>query len=57
MTKDVLRPSGKTVLVALPLYRIAAYVLMFLAAHRNGSHCVLAPSPRPPSNLKSAFET
>ena len=43
-------------LVALPLYHITAFSLIMITGLENGSHCILIPSPRPPSNLKSAFE-
>ncbi|PTX54643.1 long-chain acyl-CoA synthetase [Litoreibacter ponti] len=56
MTKSLLRPEGDTALVVLPLYHITAYTLSFIAGLRNGLHCVLVPSPRPISNLKTAFE-
>ena len=56
MTSGALDEDGETVLVALPLYHITAFVLIFLSGMRLGGHLVLAPSPRPPSNLKKAFE-
>ena len=56
MTSQVLTEDGETVLVALPLYHITAFVLIFLSGIGLGGHLVLAPSPRPPSNLKKAFE-
>lgn len=48
--------QGETVLVILPLYHITAFSLIFIAGLRTGAHSVLVPSPRPPSNLKAAFE-
>lgn len=44
------------VVVALPLYHITAFSLIFVAGIAQGSHCLLVPSPRPPSNLKAVFE-
>nr|WP_246455878.1 AMP-binding protein [Sulfitobacter aestuariivivens] len=57
MTRSLRGPEGETALVVLPLYHITAYALIFIAGLRTGGHGVLAPSPRPTSNLKSAFET
>jgi long-chain acyl-CoA synthetase len=48
--------DGDCYLVALPLYHITAFVLNMLLSLGNGTHCLMIPSPRPPSNLKSAFE-
>ncbi len=48
--------DGDCTLVVLPLYHITAFVLIMLPSLANGAHCVMVPSPRPPSNLKSAFE-
>lgn len=56
MTESEMDPNGDTVLIALPLYHITAYTLIFIAGMETGGHGVLVPSPRPPSNLKSAFE-
>ncbi len=56
MTKGRMTPTGDTALVALPLYHITAYTLSFIAGLRMGAHSLLVPSPRPVSNLKSAFE-
>ena len=57
MVGDLQKSEGDTVLVALPLYHITAFALIFVAGINNGSHLILVPSPRPPSNLKSTFET
>jgi long-chain acyl-CoA synthetase len=43
-------------LVILPLYHITAFALIFVVGMGAGDHLVLVPSPRPPSNLQSAFE-
>lgn len=56
MTDGLLDDNGEVVLVALPLYHITAFVLLFISGLAVGAHMVLVPSPRPPSNLKSAFE-
>ncbi|MFA3919595.1 AMP-binding protein [Ruegeria hyattellae] len=56
MTESELGDSGETAFVVLPLYHITAYVLIFVAALKIGGHGVLVPSPRPISNLKTAFE-
>ncbi len=56
MTAELMSGQGETVLVALPLYHITAYTLIFIAGLTTGGHCVLVPSPRPPSNLHKAFE-
>lgn len=56
MTTNLMSGDGETVLVILPLYHITAFSLIFIAGLRTGAHSVLVPSPRPPSNLKSAFE-
>jgi long-chain acyl-CoA synthetase len=53
---DFLRPGRETVLTALPLYHIFAFTANLLVFYRAGGHDVLVPSPRPPSNLKRAFE-
>lgn len=56
MIKQVMEPQGETVVIALPLYHITAFALIFVAGISTGDHLLLAPSPRPPSNLKKAFE-
>lgn len=56
MTEKNMGPDGETTLIALPLYHITAFALIFIAGLRNGGHGILVPSPRPPSNLKSALE-
>lgn len=56
MAADILHEGQETTLVALPLYHITAFSLIFISALSIGAHAVLAPSPRPPSNLKAAFE-
>ncbi len=56
MTTDLMSGKGETALVILPLYHITAFALIFLAGMRTGAHSIMVPSPRPPSNLKAAFE-
>jgi long-chain acyl-CoA synthetase len=48
--------EGDTSLVALPLYHITAFVLLMLSGLMQGAHLLMIPSPRPPGNLKAAFE-
>jgi long-chain acyl-CoA synthetase len=55
MTSDR-KPNGETTLVALPLYHITAFALLFLAGLRTGSHSILVPSLRPLSNIRKALE-
>jgi long-chain acyl-CoA synthetase len=43
-------------LVVLPLYHITAFSLVMLPGLQHGAHSIMIPSPRPPSNLKAAFE-
>ncbi len=56
MTDTVMSPNGETALVVLPLYHITAFTLIFVAGVQTGGHAVMVPSPRPPSNMKAAFE-
>jgi len=51
-----LKEGEEVALVALPLYHITAFSLIFVSALTVGGHGILAPSPRPPSNLKAAFQ-
>jgi long-chain acyl-CoA synthetase len=46
---------GETMLLVLPVYHVFGLFASIIAL-RNGVHVVLAPSPRPLSNLKKAFE-
>lgn len=43
-------------IVALPLYHITAFALVMVPSLANGALALMIPSPRPPSNLKAAFE-
>ncbi len=56
MNTDLMSKEGETTLIALPLYHITAFALIFVAGLQTGGHGILVPSPRPPSNLKSALE-
>ena len=56
MTHEIMDDDGETILVVLPLYHITAFTLIFISGLGTGGHGVLVPSPRPPSNLKKAFE-
>ena len=56
MSGDYLRPGKETVMTALPLYHVFAFTVNLLAFFHLGAHNILIPSPRPPSNLKRAFE-
>lgn len=56
MTASHLRPGEETVLTALPLYHIFAFTVNLVGFHLMGGRNILIPSPRPPSNLKRAFE-
>lgn len=51
-----LRPGLEVVVTALPLYHIFAFTVNLLAFYQRGGHNLLIPNPRPPSNLKRAFE-
>jgi long-chain acyl-CoA synthetase len=48
--------DGDCILVALPLYHITAFALIMLPSLEFGGHSIMIPSPRPPSNLRPAFE-
>jgi long-chain acyl-CoA synthetase len=51
-----IRPGKETILTALPLYHIFAFTVNLLGFYEMGGRNILIPSPRPPSNLKRAFE-
>jgi len=53
---NFLRPGVEVVITALPLYHIFAFTVNLLAFYQRGGRNLLIPSPRPPSNLKRAFE-
>jgi long-chain acyl-CoA synthetase len=51
-----IRGGKEVVLTALPLYHIFAFTVNLLGFFEMGARNILIPSPRPPSNLKRAFE-
>ncbi len=51
-----IRRGEETVLTALPLYHIFAFTVNLVGFHTMGGRNILIPSPRPPNNLKRAFE-
>lgn len=51
-----MRPGVEVVITALPLYHIFAFTVNLLGYYHVGGRNLLIPSPRPPSNLKRAFE-
>ena len=51
-----IRPGKEVVLTALPLYHIFAFTVNLVGFFQKGARNILVPSPRPPSNLKRAFE-
>lgn len=57
MTHEVLHENAETVLIALPLYHITAYTLIFMSSLKIAAHGILVPSPRPPKNLLKVVET
>jgi long-chain acyl-CoA synthetase len=56
MNGSYIRPGKEIVLTALPLYHIFAFTVNLLGFYYSGGRNILIPSPRPPSNLKRAFE-
>ena len=56
VSAPVITPGKETVLTALPLYHIFAFTNNLMGFYYNGCRNVLCPSPRPPSNLRKAFE-
>lgn len=56
MCGGYMRTGVEIVLTALPLYHIFAFTVNLLGFYRIGARNILVPSPRPPSNLKRAFE-
>ena len=56
MNGKFIRPGAETVLTALPLYHIFAFTVNLLGFFHMGGTNILVPSPRPPSNLRRAFE-
>jgi len=56
VASPAVRRGEDTILTALPLYHVFAFTFNLLCFYRFGCHNVLCPSPRPPSNLRKAFE-
>jgi long-chain acyl-CoA synthetase len=56
MCDAFIREGKEVVLTALPLYHIFAFTVNLLGFYDRGARNILIPSPRPPSNLKRAFE-
>jgi len=56
MCGSYMRPGVEVMLTALPLYHVFAFTVNLLAFFHLGARNILVPSPRPPSNLKRAFE-
>lgn len=56
MTGGFIRPGKETVITALPLYHIFAFTVNLLSFYHVGARNIIVPTPRPPSNLKRAFE-
>ncbi|MBK5922170.1 hypothetical protein CCR80_14110 [Rhodothalassium salexigens] len=53
---ELYEPGVETGLVVMPLYHVMALTFALIQAPRTAMHCVLAPQPRPLSNLRPAFE-
>jgi long-chain acyl-CoA synthetase len=56
MCGSYIKPGKETVLTALPLYHVFAFTVNLIGFYYMGGRNILIPSPRPPSNLKRAFE-
>ncbi|AZC14499.1 AMP-binding protein [Microbacterium sp. ABRD28] len=56
MCSTHMRRGREIVLTALPIYHIFAFTVNLLGFHHLGARNILIPTPRPPSNLKRAFE-
>ena len=56
MNGDYITPGKEVALTALPLYHIFAFTVNLLGFYHVGARNILIPTPRPPSNLKRAFE-
>lgn len=56
MCGSFMRQGVEVVITALPLYHIFAFTVNLLGFYHVGGRNLLVPSPRPPSNLKRAFE-
>ena len=56
MAGRYIKEREETVLTALPLYHIFAFTVNLLTFFAKGGRNILIPTPRPPKNLKPAFE-
>jgi long-chain acyl-CoA synthetase len=56
MCGDYIRKGEEVVLTALPMYHVFAFTVNLVGFYYMGGRNILIPSPRPPSNLKRAFE-
>ena len=56
MNGEYIVPGKEVALTALPLYHIFAFTVNLLGFYHVGARNLLIPTPRPPSNLKRAFE-
>jgi len=56
LSGSFIRPGKEIVLTALPLYHIFAFTVNLLSFFHVGARNIIVPTPRPPSNLKRAFE-
>jgi len=56
MVDKYLLAGKETIITALPLYHIFAFTVNLLGLYHMGGHNILIPNPRPPSNMKKAFE-
>ncbi|MFM9130094.1 MAG: AMP-binding protein [Actinomycetes bacterium] len=56
MVDKYLLAGKETIITALPLYHIFAFTVNLLGLFHMGGHNILIPNPRPPSNMKKAFE-
>ncbi|MCC5856729.1 MAG: AMP-binding protein [Ectothiorhodospiraceae bacterium] len=51
-----IRKGEDVILTALPLYHIFAFTFNLMTFYMEGCRNILCPNPRPPSNLRKAFE-
>lgn len=56
MVGSFIRTGKETVITAIPLYHIFAFTVNLLGFYHVGARNIVIPNPRPPSNLKRAFE-
>lgn len=56
MVEKFIRLGKETIITALPLYHIFAFTVNLLGFYHVGGRNIVIPNPRPPSNMKKAFE-